>query len=150
MIHYVPEIEGTPVVGFLARAWVDLLENNLWDKTLILLTRDLQCVYLTESIDHTDHPTKWLDTREHIRGAISFYYDEDDKFVSINLAYVDPDFRRLGIMSDMWAEVVKRAKEQGAQYIANVCYPGNTAIQEFCKSAGGYEYSREYRINVPQ
>jgi len=137
MIHYVPEIEGTPVVGFLARAWVDLLENNLWDKTLILLTRDLQCVYVTVSDDR-------------IVGAISFYYDEDDKFVSINLAYVHPDFRRLGIMSEMFAEVGQHAKEQGAQYIANVCYPGNTAIQEFCKSAGGYEYSREYRINVPQ
>jgi ribosomal protein S18 acetylase RimI-like enzyme len=144
MIHYVPEIEGTPVVGFLARAWVDLLDNNLWDKSLILLTRDLQCVYFTTQ-GAADPEGKHI-----IIGAISFYYDEDDKFISINLAYVDPAFRRIGIMSDMWQEVVKHAKEQGAQYIANVCYPHNDAVQSFCRSVGGYEYSREYRINVPQ
>lgn len=136
MIHYVPEIEGSPVVEFLARAWVDLLDNNLWDKSLILLTRELQCVYAATTCGR------------HITGAISFFYDEDEKFVTINLAYVDPAFRRMGIMSDMWAEVVRHSKEQGALHIANVCYPQNKAIQDFCRSVGGYEYSHEYRINV--
>jgi ribosomal protein S18 acetylase RimI-like enzyme len=148
MIHYVPEIEGTPVVGFLARAWVDLLDNNLWDSTLILLTRELQCVYATQ--EHPKDPLSGFTAQPSIVGAISFYYDEDDKFVSINLAYVDPDLRRMGIMAAMFAEVQRHAKEQGAQYIANVCYPQNKAIQDFCRSVGGYEYSHEYRINVPQ
>lgn len=141
MIHYVPEIEGTPVVGFLAQAWVDLLYNNLWDKSSVLLTGDLQCVYFT------GWRVSDLDT-EKIVGAISFYFDEDDDYISINLAYVDPGFRRMGVMRDMFSEVVKKAKEQGAKYIANVCYPQNKAIQDFCRSVGGYEYSHEYRINV--
>ena len=133
-VRYVNPIEGSPIVGFLARAWVALLNDNLWDRRNILLSGDLSCVYAVEG--------------KKIIGVITFFLDEDEHNANINLAFVHPRHRRQGVMRAMWAEMLKQVKAQKASWVSNVCYPHNDGIQEFCKSVGGYEYTRQYRVDI--
>lgn len=134
VIHYVRKVEGSPVVGFLAQAWNDLLKKKQWDNRSLLLTGDLQCVYATE--------------RNKIVGAITFFVDEDERCATVNLAYVLPRHRRKGILSHLWSEMGQIVIKQKAMWISNVCFPDNAGIAAFCKSVGGYCYTHQYRIDL--
>ncbi len=133
-ISYVKKIEGSAVVGFLARAWVALLDNNKWEERSVLLSGDLQCVYAAEG--------------DEILGAVTFFIDEDEGYGTINLAYVSPEHRHKHIMSRMWDLAAHQLKLQNAGWISVVCYPTNEEIAGFCKSIGGRIYTHQYRIDL--
>jgi len=134
VIRYVRKVEGSPVVGFLAQAWADLIKQKQWDHRSLLLTGDLQCVYAIE--------------RKKIVGAITFFVDDDERFATVNLAYVLPRHRRKGILKSLWGGMSGVVKDQKALWISNVCFPDNAGIAAFCKSVGGYCYTHQYRIDL--
>lgn len=120
-IKYVKQIEGSPVVQFVAQAWCALMDQKQWDNNSVLVSGELSCVYAT--------------INRKIVGCLTWHM-ADEALASVNLAFVDPKYRGKGVYSALHAEFVTRAKADGAKRIVNICYPSNTGIQETCKKLG--------------
>ncbi|HZP06760.1 MAG TPA: GNAT family N-acetyltransferase [Terracidiphilus sp.] len=123
-IKYVNEIEGSPVVQFVARAWCALMKAGQWDSNSVLVSPELQCVYATEA--------------RRIIGCLTFHVDESEAVV--NIAYVTPDSRGRGAYRAMHDRFLLEAKKQGATEALNICYPSNTGIQKTCEKLGYRPY----------
>lgn len=131
-IHYVKRIEGTPVVSFVAEAWVALMKNGQWDKNSVLVGSELQCVFATVG--------------KRTVGCLTFHID--GQYSTVNIAYVSPAFRGKGTYAKMHERYVELSKQQGATSILNICYPTNEGIQATCKKLGYTPYTITLKLNI--
>lgn len=133
-IHYVNKIEGSQVVRFVARAWCALMDDEQWDKNSVLISAELQCVFAIEG--------------RKIVGCLTFHVDNGEAIV--NIAYVIPAFRGMGVYKLLHDKFIDVSKEQGAARAVNICYPSNVGIQEACKKLGYIPYVIHWTLNIPQ
>jgi ribosomal protein S18 acetylase RimI-like enzyme len=127
-IHYRQQIEGSPVVRFVAKAWVALMDDKQWDSTSVLVTGNLQCVYARDG--------------NKVTGCLTFHVDAEQAVV--NIAYVLPKYRGQGIYRQMHDAFVEQAKKQEAKELVNICYPSNTGIRETVRKLGYSVYSEHW------
>jgi GNAT superfamily N-acetyltransferase len=128
----VKQIEGSPVVLFVARAWCALMKEGQWDSNSVLVSPELQCVFA-------------LDGRR-IVGCLTFHVDEGD--ATINIAYVVPSYRGRGVYRLLHDEFIVQAKAQEAKTVLNICYPSNAGIQETCKKLGYVPYVVHWKLKI--
>ena len=123
-IRYVAQIEGSPVVQFVARAWCALMKEGQWDKNSVLVSPELQCVFAVDG--------------RRIVGCLTFHVDGGEAVV--NIAYVIPEYRAHGIYRQLHDRFVVEAKKQEAKSALNICYPSNVGIQAACLKLGYKPY----------
>lgn len=123
-VVYVKQIEGSPVVRYVASAWVSLMKEGQWDSNSVLVGPELQCVFA-------------LDGRR-IVGCLTFHVEGNEAV--INIAYVSAAYRGKGIYRLLHTRFVEVSKEQGAHKAVNICYPSNEGIQNTCKKLGYSPY----------
>lgn len=128
-IHYRAQIEGSPVVRFVAKAWVSLMDEKQWDSSSVLVTGSLQCVYALDG--------------NRVVGCLTFHVDDAQSIV--NIAYVLPKYRGQGVYRQMHEAFVEQAKLQGTRELVNICYPTNQGIRETAQKLG-YTLSLEHWI----
>lgn len=128
-VWYVDELEGSEVVPFVHKAWGDLMENGLWDRTSVLINGIEKCVFAT--------------IRKKPVGCIVFHVDDGQSVIAI--AYVLAEHRGKGIYKAMHAEFERQSKLAGASCILNICYPTNTVIQDTCTRLGYKLHTQEWR-----
>ena len=131
-IKYVAQIEGSPVVPYVARAWLALMKDGQWDSNSVLVSPELQCVFA-------------LDGRRVV-GCLTFHIEDAEAVV--NIAYTSPDYRGRGVYKAMHERFVQEAKAQSARYVLNICYPSNTGIQETCKRLGYEPYVIHWKLKI--
>lgn len=127
-IHYRAQIEGSPIVRFVAKAWVALMDDKQWDSTNVLVTGNLQCIYARDG--------------NKVIGCLTFHVDEGRAV--INIAYVLSKFRGQGVYRLMHQAFEEQAKKQDAKELVNICYPSNSAIRETVKKLGYRLYSEHW------
>jgi GNAT superfamily N-acetyltransferase len=132
-IRYVEKIEGSPVVRYVATAWVALMDEGQWSKSSVLVSGDLQCVYAV--------------LNRKIVGCLTFHVDEDTNVATVNIAYVGSKYRGQGIYRQLHEEFTKRAIEQGAKTLLNICYPTNVGIRETVQKLG-YALAEEHWVKT--
>lgn len=131
-VRYVEQIEGSPVVQFVAQAWCALMRAGQWEGNSVLVSPELQCVFA-------------LDGRR-IVGCKTFHVDEDGQAVG-NIAYVLPAYRGKGVYRALHDRFIAEAKNQGAKTALVICHPDNTGIREACAKLG-YK-PREIHLHLP-
>lgn len=131
-IKYVGQIEGSPVVQFVARAWCALMKAGQWDSNSVLVSPELQCVYAIED--------------RRIVGCLTFHVDDGQAVV--NIAFVATGYRARGIYKAMHARFVTEAKKQEAVFALNICYPSNTGIQKTCEQLGYVPYVIHLKLKI--
>lgn len=131
-VKHVKQIEGSPVVQFVARAWCALMKEGQWDNNSVLVSPELQCVFAVDA--------------RRIVGCLTFHLEDGQAVV--NIAYTVPQYRGRGVYRRMHDEFVRVAKEQGANTVLNICYPSNTGIQETCKKLGYVPYVVHWMLHV--
>lgn len=131
-VRYVRQIEGSPVVRFVATAWCALMKEGQWDSNSVLVSPDLQCVFV-------------LDDRR-IVGCLTFHVEDEEAV--INIAYVVPSYRGRGAYRMMHDEFVLQAKAQDAKTVLNICYPSNEGIQTTCKKLGYVPYVVHWKLKI--
>lgn len=131
-LHYVKQIEGSPVVEFVANAWCALMRDGQWAKDSVLIGQDLQCVYATEGGE--------------IVGCLTFQVIAREAIV--NLAYVLPEMRGRGVYRALHDAFIERAKKQKARYALNICYPSNEGIQKTCEKLGYAPYLLHLKLTL--
>jgi len=131
-VEHVKQIEGSPVVQFVARAWCALMKEGQWDSNSVLVSPDLQCVFAVDG--------------RRIVGCLTFHLDEGQAVV--NIAYTLPTYRGKGVYRAMHDKFVLVAKEQEAKTILNICYPSNAGIQETCKKLGYVPYVVHWMLHI--
>jgi GNAT superfamily N-acetyltransferase len=132
-VRYIEKIEGSPVVRFVAKAWVALMDEGQWSKSSVLVTGELQCVYAV--------------VNRKMVGCLTFHVDEDTAQAVVNIAYVVPKFRGQGIYRQLHDEFSKQAIAQGAKRLVNICYATNTGIRETVQKLG-YALSEEHWVKT--
>lgn len=132
VIRYVKQIEGSPVVQFVARAWCALMKAGQWDANSVLVSPELQCVFAVDA--------------RRIVGCLTFHVDEGQAVV--NIAYVVPEYRGRGVYNQMHAKFVEAAKADGAKDALNICYPDNVGIKEACKKLGYVPYVVHLKLKL--
>lgn len=133
-VRYVNQIEGSPVVRFVATAWCALMKEGQWDSNSVLVSPDLQCVFV-------------LDARR-IVGCLTFHIEDEGEEAVINIAYVVPSYRGKGVYRMLHTEFVSQAKQQGAKTVLNICYPSNDGIQMTCKKLGYVPYVVHWKLKI--
>lgn len=131
-VRYVEQIEGSPVVQFVARAWCALMKAGQWDSNSVLVSPELQCVYAVDA--------------RRIIGCLTFHVDEGQAVV--NIAYVTPDARGRGVYRALHDRFVQEAKRQGATSALNICYPSNGGIQKTCEKLGYTPYVIHLKLQI--
>lgn len=129
-IKYVETIEGSPVVPFVARAWVRLMAENLWDRNSVLISGELSCVYAVEG--------------RKIIGCLT-WHGEPETGWTINLGYVVSSHRRQGIYSKLHEAMLVKAREFGVKQITSIVKPTNEPIRA-SKDKHGYKLHSLYYI----
>lgn len=119
-IKYLAQIEGSPVVRFVAKAWVALMDDKQWESSSVLVTGNLQCVYALSG--------------NKLVGCLTFHVAEGQ--ACVNIAYVLPNYRGQSYYRSMHEAFVEQAKAQGATELVNICYPNNKGIRETVKKLG--------------
>ena len=131
-IRYTKQIEGSPVVQFVALAWVALMKDGQWDRNSVLVSPELQCVFAVDG--------------RKIVGCLTFHIEETQAI--INIAYVVPSHRGRGVYRQLHAAFIEHAKEQEATEALNICYPSNDGIQETCKKLGYKPYVVHWTLPI--
>ncbi|SRR6266404_505712 len=74
-------------------------------------------------------------------GLITWRYIEWIRTVNIHLGWVDPEYRRNGIYSQMWRELVQKARDLEAKCITGTTHMDNYAMRKVARSMGRVEIS---------
>src|SRR6266702_4781962 len=120
-IKYVAEIEGSPVVQYVANAWCQLMKEGHWDRTSVLISGGLSCVYAVEN--------------KKVVGCLTWH--GDDSNWTINLGYISPEYRRKGLYSKLHAALLEKARAAHVPQITSIVKPTNEPIRA-SKTKEGY------------
>jgi GNAT superfamily N-acetyltransferase len=131
-LKYVPEIEGSPVVQYVGNAWCQLMQAGLWDRTSVLISGGLSCVYATEN--------------KKIVGCLTWHGDSENW--TINLGYVSPEYRRKGVYTKLHDDLIVRAKAAGVKQVTSIVKPGNAPIIDSKDKAGYTLHSLYYILDL--
>jgi GNAT superfamily N-acetyltransferase len=129
-ILYVPTIDGSRVVQFVAAAWVALMAEGHWSRREVLVSGELQCVFAVAK-------------GNRIVGCITYHVDDD--IAVINIAYVVPEHRGKGLYKRLHEAYAIKAKAAGAKTSVNICHADNAPIQKACNSLGYKLHTQEWR-----
>jgi len=131
-IKYVAEIEGSPVVQYVGNAWCQLMNSGAWDRTTVLVSGGLRCLYATEN--------------KKIVGCLTWHGDSDGWV--INIGYISPDCRRKGVYTALHSALIERARVASVKKITSIVKPGNDPIRTSKDKAGYVLHSLNYVLDL--
>jgi GNAT superfamily N-acetyltransferase len=132
--HY-DGINYTPAIQLIVEAQADLLRTGksepllsaLWDNQVVAAFEGDYCI-----------------------GVITWNYSAWVKTASINIGYVDKNYRRKGIYRMLWDELVIKAREKGAVNITGSTHLDNAAMRAAAKALGRIESSVNLLYRIPE
>lgn len=134
-VHHVDKIEGHPVCGFLTEGYLDLMNQGFAPRTS------------TPPINW-DNSAFYIEATGWVVAAMSYTKIEWKSCLYVNLGYVDKQFRRQGLYSAMWRELVKKAVELKVCGIESSSHLGNVNIERFNQARGRRAIAVTYRYDL--
>ena len=126
-------ISQTPAVAFAMRAYADLMDRGHTENYPNLNWNDSAI-------------TAWLE--EGIVGVIVWTKVDFSKTIQLKLGYIHPAFRKRGIYSKLWDELVKIATNESVWAIEGGTHPDNADMRAIAKKQGRVEYGILYRYVI--
>jgi RimJ/RimL family protein N-acetyltransferase len=135
--HYVPAINGSRVVPFVAEAWLSLMAEGLWSRREVLISGELECVFA--DIPKREGPRK-------IVGCLTYHIDDGRAIV--NIAYVSPEHRGKGVYNRLHEAFKIKARQSEASVAINICHANNEPIKAACQRLGYSLHTQEWRLRL--
>lgn len=126
----------TPAVRLAARGWLELLDANLIDDSGIPFGWDYKSIVAYSEDDTPIGVLVWADQAWGNQ-------------ISISLAYVLPDYRRMGVHTAMWLAIVDKARELKRPVISSSASIRNAASRASMASQGRGETGVSTVYHVP-
>lgn len=123
--RYYPKIPGTEAIPFLVHAWGKLIERDLCEPGDIFL-------------DHENGAVLAFVGGVAV-GAISYSYAEWNRKMWIQIGFVKPPWRRMGIYTALWQRLLGVAADIGCQSIVSATNIGNAPMRATSAKFGRQE-----------
>lgn len=126
---------NTPANLFIMKAYLDLIENKLssntsgdnWNDKIIAAFADNECI-----------------------GVLTWEKVDWNKTIVIKLGYVHKDYRRKGVYTKLWNELILKAKEQSIYIIEGATHVDNGVMQKTMKRLERKPYAYFYKYEIIQ
>lgn len=133
LIKHYDGCSNTPANLFIMKAYVDLVENKFadnvyganWDDKVIAAFIKNQCV-----------------------GVLNWEKVKWNRTIVIKIGYVDKDFRRKGIYTKLWNELISKARDEKIYIIEGGTYVDNKIMQSTMIKLRREPYAYFYRYEI--
>lgn len=116
----------TPALRVAIKAWLEIEQSGHGDG---------------EQLISWNHPAfiAWDERDKKVCGILTYRPKSDDHVIHIQIGYIEPSYRRLGIYSLLWHALCEQAKKLEAKQITGIMHSENTAMRTLAAKLGRQE-----------
>lgn len=128
------KLNGCPALKLCVHGWSELIKAGLVPSDSVVL--------------NWDDSVLWVEDSGQIVGVMTYKVMEWTKCLWVGLSFVNPEYRRQGLYSQMYARAVEIAKEKAMIRVESGIDPQNVAMIQAAKKTGRHLHYVVYAQNV--